>query len=89
VRIADGLDRARLYWIDDELTTIIAHAGTDLPTPVVDRDLVPADDGLLVWTRPVVAGSRVVPFPDEQVGVVARPSMRPSFAVPATIWRRP
>src|SRR4051794_40664833 len=40
-QIADGLDRARLYWIDDEFTTITAHASTDLPTLVIDRDLIP------------------------------------------------
>jgi hypothetical protein len=54
-RIAGGLDRTRLYWIDDEFTTITAHASTDLPTLVIDRDLVSADDGLLVWSRPLFA----------------------------------
>ncbi|MGI5238736.1 hypothetical protein [Dactylosporangium sp. CA-139066] len=52
-RIADGLDQAHLYAIDDELTDLARHAAANLPAGTV---LTPADlpvpHGLLLWAQP-------------------------------------
>ncbi|GAA1843240.1 hypothetical protein [Asanoa iriomotensis] len=51
--IADGLDRGHLIWIDDEFTDLTDAAAASLPDVTVSRDLLPADDGLLLWSRPL------------------------------------
>ncbi|MEV0714032.1 hypothetical protein [Asanoa sp. NPDC050611] len=53
--VADGLDRGHLIWIDSEFTDLADGASANLPELTVSRDLLPADDGLLVWSRPVGA----------------------------------
>lgn len=51
--IADGLQRARLYWIDPEFTDLADHAAQQLPHTAVEPDDLPSGDGLLVWASPV------------------------------------
>ena len=51
--VADGLDRAALYWIDPEFTDLAQHAAAQLPDTTINRDDMPTTDGLLVWSRPV------------------------------------
>ncbi|MEV4536278.1 hypothetical protein AB0J82_21045 [Asanoa sp. NPDC049518] len=53
--IADGLDRGHLIWIDGEFTDLTDGACARLPDVTISRDLLPADDGLLVWSRPIGA----------------------------------
>ncbi|MEH1130378.1 hypothetical protein [Micromonospora sp. CPCC 206061] len=53
--LADSLDRARLYWIDNSFTELAEHAATQMPAVTANKDLAPGDDGLLVWTRPATA----------------------------------
>ncbi|MER7457316.1 hypothetical protein [Micromonospora sp. NPDC126480] len=52
-QIADGLDRSRMYWIDDDFTDLGEYAAEKLPDVAVGRNLTPSTDGLLVWSRPV------------------------------------
>ncbi|MCP2325216.1 hypothetical protein HDA40_003723 [Hamadaea flava] len=54
-QLADSLDRARLYWIDDNFTELAEHAASQMPAVTASKDLAPCDDGLLVWTRPATA----------------------------------
>jgi hypothetical protein len=67
--LADGLDQARLYWIDPQFTTLVAQVLTDLPdTPVTER-IVPTGGGLLTWSGPVdhrhhIAAASWTPHPD-------------------------
>ncbi|MFG2042199.1 hypothetical protein [Dactylosporangium sp. NPDC048998] len=51
--MADGLDQAHLYAVDDELTDLARHAATDLPagTTLTAADL-PVPHGLLRWAQP-------------------------------------
>jgi hypothetical protein len=58
VHLADSLDRARLYWIDDNFTELAEHAASQMPAVTASEDLAPCDDGLLVWTRPAT-GRRI------------------------------
>ncbi|MEU1687882.1 hypothetical protein [Micromonospora sp. NPDC005707] len=51
--IAAGLDRAGLFWIDDDFTDLAEYAAEKLPDVTINRDLMPSTDGLLVWSRPV------------------------------------
>ncbi|MFC7762704.1 hypothetical protein ACFQY4_35145 [Catellatospora bangladeshensis] len=51
-QLADSLDRARLYWIDNTFTELAEHAASQMPAVTVSKDLAPCDDGLLVWSRP-------------------------------------
>ena len=51
--VANGLDRAVLYWADNAASSLNRHATTVLPpTNLRVRDL-PARDGLLAWALPV------------------------------------
>ncbi|RZU76005.1 hypothetical protein EV384_4600 [Micromonospora kangleipakensis] len=51
--VADGLDGARLYWVDPEFTDLTRHATAALPdTPFESTDL-PAPHGLLAWALPL------------------------------------
>ncbi|WP_327002713.1 hypothetical protein OHA72_47695 [Dactylosporangium sp. NBC_01737] len=52
-QLADSLDRARLYWVDDDFTNMAEAAAAELPAVTVARDLAPCDDGLLIWSRPI------------------------------------
>ncbi|MEV4545252.1 hypothetical protein [Micromonospora echinaurantiaca] len=52
-QIADGLDRAALYWIDGDFTDLAEYAAQKFPDVTISRDLMPSTDGLLVWSRPV------------------------------------
>ncbi len=51
--LARGLDRAGLFWIDDEFTELAEHAANQLPAATINRDDMPAQDGLLIWARPI------------------------------------
>ncbi|MGC3862320.1 hypothetical protein ACPSM1_19280 [Micromonospora chersina] len=51
--VAAGLDRAGLFWIDDNFTDLAEYAAEKLPDVTINRDLMPGTDGLLVWSRPV------------------------------------
>ncbi|MEU5725054.1 hypothetical protein ABZ783_24990 [Micromonospora sp. NPDC047738] len=52
-QIAAGLDRSRLFWIDNDFTDLAEYAAQRLPDVTISRDLMPSTDGLLVWSRPV------------------------------------
>jgi len=51
-QLADSLDRARLYWIDNSFTELAEHAASQLPAVTASKDLAPCDDGLLIWAHP-------------------------------------
>jgi len=51
--IADGLDRAKLYYVDPEFTDLTERAADHLPEAVVTDDDRPSADGLLLWSRPI------------------------------------
>jgi hypothetical protein len=51
--LADGLDQARLYWIDSQFTELVGQVLTDLPDTAVTDRIVPTDSGLLTWSTPV------------------------------------
>jgi hypothetical protein len=52
-QLAASLEAARLYWIDDEFTDHVRHAGASLPrTPFTAAD-APGPHGLLAWAHPV------------------------------------
>ncbi|MEV0158346.1 hypothetical protein AB0H57_32335 [Micromonospora sp. NPDC050686] len=51
--IAAGLDRSHLYWIDTDFTDLAEHAASQLPDIPIGRDLPPATDGMIIWSRPV------------------------------------
>jgi hypothetical protein len=50
-QLADCLDRARLYWIDNSFTELAEHAAFQMPAVTASKELAPCDDGLLVWNR--------------------------------------
>ncbi|MGK5740113.1 hypothetical protein [Micromonospora sp. URMC 103] len=52
-KIAAGLDRACLFWIESHFTDLAEHAAAHLPDVTISRDLIPATDGLVVWSRPI------------------------------------
>ena len=52
-QLADSLDAAHLYWIDDQFTDLTAHAADTLPTTTITTDLPPTPHGLLAWARPL------------------------------------
>jgi hypothetical protein len=52
-QLADTLDTAHLYWIDEQFTDLTAHAAETLPTTTITADLPPAPHGLLAWARPL------------------------------------
>ncbi|WP_435126376.1 hypothetical protein [Micromonospora tulbaghiae] len=54
-QIADGLNRAHLFWIDKDFTELAEHAADILPEVTITRDLMPSTDGLIVWARPVTS----------------------------------
>ncbi len=51
--LADGLDQARLYWIDPQFTTLVAEMLADLPDTAITERIVPTGGGLLAWPTPV------------------------------------
>ncbi|MDG6104031.1 hypothetical protein Daura_23075 [Dactylosporangium aurantiacum] len=51
--LADSLDRARLYWVDDDFTDMAEAATADLPAVTATSNLAPCDDGLLIWSRSI------------------------------------
>src|SRR6266511_437425 len=51
--VADGLDQARLYWIDPQFTTLVAEVLADLPDTAITDRIVPTGGGLLAWPTPV------------------------------------
>ncbi len=51
--LAEGLDQARLYWIDPQFTTLVGQVLTDLPDTAVTERIVPTSSGLLAWSTPV------------------------------------
>ncbi|HEY2671087.1 MAG TPA: hypothetical protein VGJ07_12025 [Rugosimonospora sp.] len=53
--IADGLSRAGLYWVDETFTDLSDHAATHLPDVTINREDMPATDGLLVWHHPITS----------------------------------
>lgn len=50
---AQGLQRARLYWIDAEFADLACHAAAQLPDVPLEAEDLPCGDGLVVWARPV------------------------------------
>lgn len=67
--IADGLDKARLYWIDPQFTALVAEVLADLPNTAITDRIVPAGGGLLAWSAPVdrrhrIAAASWAPHPD-------------------------
>ena len=50
--IADGLDRAHLIWVDEDFTDLAFAASATVPELTVGHDLLPAENGLLIWSRP-------------------------------------
>lgn len=52
-QLAESLDRAHLYWIDDAFTDMTEAACAQLPALTMTDDLPPCDDGLLIWSHPV------------------------------------
>ncbi len=57
--LADGLDQARLYWIDPQFTTLVADVQADLPDTSITERIVPAGGGLLAWSTPVDQRHRI------------------------------
>ncbi|GAA3742175.1 hypothetical protein GCM10022225_27210 [Plantactinospora mayteni] len=57
--IADGLDQARLYWIDPQFTTLVAEVLADLPTTHITDRIVPGGSGLLAWSAPLDRRHRI------------------------------
>ncbi|WP_229070796.1 hypothetical protein [Actinoplanes sp. DH11] len=51
--LADSLEQARLYWIDDEFTQLAADTHRDLPATTITERIVPAGTGLLAFRQPV------------------------------------
>jgi hypothetical protein len=67
--LADGLDQARLYWIDPEFTTLVTEVLAELPGTAVTDRIAPAGSGLLVWSVPIdqrhrIAAASWIPRPD-------------------------
>jgi len=67
--VADGLDQARLYWIDPQFTALITQVVTDLPDTTITDRIVPAGSGLITWSTPVdqrhhIAAASWTPHPD-------------------------
>ncbi len=67
--MAGDLDRAPLYWINQEFTALTAEVTRDQPpTPVTDR-ITPTPSGLVAWPQPVGHGVQIAavswtPHPD-------------------------
>jgi len=57
--LADGLDQARLYWIDPQFTTLVADVLADLPDTTITDRIVPSGSGLLAWSTPVDERHRI------------------------------
>jgi hypothetical protein len=57
--LADGLDQARLYWIDPQFSTLVADVLADLPDTSVTERIVPAAGGLLAWSTPLDQPHRI------------------------------
>lgn len=57
--LADGLDQARLYWIDPHFTALVAQILAELPTTAVTDRIVPTGSGLLAWSAPVDERHRI------------------------------
>jgi hypothetical protein len=53
IALAEGLEQARLYWIDTEFTDLVHDVYADLPATSVTGRIVPPGNGLLTWARPV------------------------------------
>lgn len=51
--LADRLDVAPMYWVNDEFTGLVTAVSTDQPTARLTDDLAPTPDGLIVWAEPV------------------------------------
>jgi hypothetical protein len=67
--LADGLNQARLYWIDAEFTALVAEVLTDLPNTAVTDRIAPTSSGLLAWSTPIdqrhrIAAASWTPRPD-------------------------
>lgn len=67
--LAEGLDQARLVWIDPEFTALVAQVLADLPTTAITHRIVPKGSGLLAWSSPVdqrhrIAAASWTPRPD-------------------------
>jgi hypothetical protein len=57
--LADGLDHARLYWIDPQFTALVADVQADLPDTSITERIVPPGGGLLTWPTPVDQRHRI------------------------------
>ena len=54
---ADGLEQARLYWIDPQFSDLAGHAAAQLPPTTIDPQDPPSAHGLILWARPVHAAT--------------------------------
>lgn len=52
-RLADQLDVAPMYWVNDEFTGLVTAVSTDQPTARLTDEIAPTPDGLIVWAEPV------------------------------------
>ncbi|MEV4416574.1 hypothetical protein [Catellatospora sp. NPDC049609] len=95
--IADGLEQARLYFVDEHFSRMVQHAATALPATTVTTGLPPAQHGLLTWSQPVagataaswtpdVAGWQIVEYTG--LGTDGRPQARIPAAGPGRDERR-
>lgn len=48
------LPRAALWWVTDEMTTLVEHAAESLPETTLTNELLPDDDGLVVFAHSLV-----------------------------------
>jgi hypothetical protein len=51
--LADSLEAAHLYWIDDEFTDMAEHAARSLPATTINTADLPAPHGLITWAQPI------------------------------------
>ena len=57
--LAEDLDRAPLYWINDEFTKLVIDVTDDQPPAPITDSIIPSASGLLAWPRPVGRNSRL------------------------------
>lgn len=52
-RTASHAEKAQLFWVDRDFTTLAAHASTDLPDVPMQRHEPLATEGVLMWQTPI------------------------------------
>ena len=51
--LADQLDLASMYWINEEFTGLVRAVSADQPVARINDDIVPSAAGLIAWPEPV------------------------------------